>query len=60
MIITIIFPFALKAAVRRQNNLKGNDNGKTPEEMSTGVTSSLDRKIFHNWGFPVYILDAKP
>ena len=56
----MIWKFALVASADRMNNLHADINVKTPEMKSSdtiGVTTWLSN--FHNFGCPVYILDAR-
>ena len=55
IIITMIWPFVVKADTRRQNKLILNKNGKTAEEIFYGIASEFDPKNLHTWGCPVYV-----
>lgn len=59
-ITTILWPFALKAAQDRLNQLNVGLDGKTPDMKFSGVAAmALSLRDFHTFGCPCYILDNK-
>ena len=56
----MLWPFALKAAQDRINQLNVNLEGTTPDMRFSGVTAaSLRLRDFHTFGCPCYILDSR-
>ena len=59
-ITQILWPFALKCAEDRLNNLHVDIDGQTAEmRFSKSPTASVDLRNFHSFGCPCYILDAR-
>ncbi len=59
-ITTMLWPFALKAAQDRTNQLHVNLDGLTPKmAFSDIVTATLRLCAFHTWGCSCYILDSR-
>ena len=59
-ISTMFWPFALKAAQDRLNQLNVGLDGKTPDMKFSGVASmSLRLRDFHTFGCPCYVLDSR-
>ena len=59
-ITTMLWPYALKAAQDRINQLNIDLHGKTPDMKFSGVASTnLRMRDFHTWGCPCYILDSR-
>src|SRR6056300_1274480 len=59
-ITTMLWPFALKAAQDRLNQLNIDLDGKTPDMKFSGVASmALRLRDFHTFGCPCYILDSR-
>ena len=57
-ITTMLWPFAVKAAVDRLNNLTMDLNGQTPASRFYGTEKGVDVKEYHPFGCPVFVLDA--
>eukprot|EP00978_Attheya_sp_CCMP212_P006292 scaffold14257_cov69-Attheya_sp.AAC.1 len=59
-ITTMLWPFALKAAVKSHNDFYLHQDNKTPIEKFTGA-DGLDSAIRdrHTWGCPVFVLDSR-
>ena len=58
-ITTMLWPFALKAAQDRINQLNMNLDGKTPDMRFSGVAAHyINLKDFHTFGCPCYVLDS--
>ena len=56
----ILWPFAILAAIEKENFIKMKKNGLTPAEEFGGIDrSTIGAENFHTWGCPVYVLDAK-
>jgi len=56
----MLWPYALKAAQDRINQLNIDLNGKTPDMKFSGVASTnLRMRDFHTWGCPCYVLDSR-
>ena len=56
----MFWPFALVEAADRMNNLHVDMHGQTPEiKFSKTIGSSTRLSLFHTFGCPVYILDAR-
>ena len=59
-ITTMLWPFALKAAQDRLNQLNMDLDGRTPDMKFSGVAAqSLRLRDFHTFGCPVYVLDGR-
>ena len=59
-ITTMLWPFALKAAQDRLNQLNMNLDGKTPDMKFSGVAAHhIKLKDFHVFGCPCYVLDSR-
>ena len=59
-ITTMLWPFALKAAQDRRNQLNVGLDGKTPDmKFSDVATKSFRLADFHTFGCPCYVLDAR-
>ena len=59
-ITTMLWPFALKAAQDRLNQLNVKLDGRTPDMKYSGVAAaSLRLRDFHTFGCPCYILDSR-
>jgi hypothetical protein len=59
-ISTILWPFALKCAEDRMNNLVHRADGRTPYQTLTGLDQvKLDVSNFHTFGCPCYVLDHR-
>ena len=59
-ITTMLWPFALVASADKMNNLHVDMNGKTPEmKFSDSIGSTTRLSNFHNFCYPVYILDSR-
>ena len=59
-ITTMLWPFALKAAADRKNQLNMDLEGNTPDmKFSDVATKSLRLKDFHTFGCPCYVLDSR-
>lgn len=59
-ISTMLWPFALKAAQDRHNQLNIDLQGKSPDMKFSGVAASTFRfRDFHTFGCPCYILDSR-
>ena len=57
---TMLWPFSLVASTDRMNNLHVDMNGKTSQiKISDTIGSTTWLNNFHNFGCPVYILDAR-
>jgi len=56
----ILWPFAVKCAEDRLNNLTLNDNGITPE-MSFSQSQAMNTRLenYHPFGCPCYVLDSR-
>ena len=56
----ILWPFAIKCAAHRINNLHIDLDGLTPEmRFSQSPTATVDLRNFHTFGCPCYILDSR-
>ena len=56
----ILWPFAVKCAEDRINNLQVDLNGMTAEmRFSDSPTSKIDLRNYHTFGCPCYILDSR-
>ena len=56
----MLWPFALKAAADRKNQLNMDLDGNTPDmKFSDVATKSLRLKDFHTFGCPCYVLDSR-
>ena len=59
-ITTMLWPFALKAAADRRNQLHLDLDGNTPDmKFSDVAAKSLRLKDFHTFGCPCYVLDSR-
>ncbi len=59
-ITTMLWPFALRAAQDRMNQLTVSLKGTTPEmEFSDVASATLRLRDCHTWGCPCYILDSR-
>ena len=59
-ITTMLWPFAIKAARDRMNELNFGIDGKTPDMRFSGVgVKSLRLRDFHTFGCPCYVLDSR-
>jgi hypothetical protein len=59
-ISTILWPFALKCAEDRLNNLVHRSDDRTPYETLAGLDSSgIKVSNFHTFGSPCYVLDQR-
>jgi len=58
-ITTMLWPYAIKAAAERHNNLKLDDTGRSPIEKFSATKSELHICNFHTFGCPVYVLDSR-
>jgi hypothetical protein len=59
-ISTMLWPFALKAAQDRLNQLNVGLDGKTPDMRFSGVAAAnLKLRDFHTFGCPCYVLDSR-
>ncbi|KAL7462893.1 hypothetical protein ACHAXS_003265 [Conticribra weissflogii] len=59
-ITTMLWPFALKAAQDRMNQLHVNLDGQTSKMAFSDIATTTFRiRDFHNWGCPCYILDSR-
>jgi len=59
-ITTMFWPFALKAAQDRLNQLNMSLDGRTPDMKFSGVAAqTLRLRDFHTFGCPVYVLDSR-
>ena len=59
-ITTMLWPFALKAAQDRMNQLNMDLDGRTPDMKFSGVAAhTLRLRDFHTFGCPVYVLDSR-
>ena len=57
---TMLWPFSLKAAQERMNELNVCIGGKTPDMRFSGVgVKSLRLQDFHTFGCPCYVLDSR-
>ena len=60
MIDTMFWPFAMKAAAERHNNLNLDKSGKTPTSKLYDVpVENVPVKTYHTLFCPVYVLDAR-
>ena len=57
-ISSMLWPFALKTACERLNELSINENGETPISRLAGAAGLIVKQIYHTFGCPVFILDA--
>ncbi len=58
-ILTILWPFALKCAEDRLNNLVHQADGRTPYQTIASLEASkIKLSNFHTFGSPCYVLDA--
>ncbi|KAL7464723.1 hypothetical protein ACHAXS_005078 [Conticribra weissflogii] len=56
----MLWPFALKAAQDRMNQLTVNLNGTTPEmDFSSIASATLRLRDCHTWGCPCFVLDSR-
>ena len=56
----MLWPFALKAAQDRLNQINVNLDGKTPDMRFSGVAANNIRlRDFHTFGCPCYVLDSR-
>ena len=59
-ITTMLWPYALKAAQDRMNQLNIDLDGRTPDMKFSGVVSKVLRlRDFHTFGCPCYVLDSR-
>ncbi len=59
-ITTMLWPFALKAAQDRLNQLNIGFDGRTPDMKFSGVAAqTLRLRDFHTFGCPIYVLDSR-
>ena len=59
-ITTVLWPFVLKAAQDRLNQLNVDISGRTPDMKFSGVAAmALRLRDFHTFGCPCYILDSR-
>ena len=59
-ITTMLWPFALKAAQDRINQLNVDVNGETPDMKFSNVDGrSMKLQDFHTFGCPCYVLDSR-
>ena len=56
MISTILWPYALKAASIRYNQLHFNKDGLSPEQRFSGTTVQPMVTNRHPWGCPVFVM----
>ena len=57
---TMLWPFAVKAAIDRLNNLQIDLDGNTPSSNFFGTSSkSINVDDYHVFGCPVYVLDSR-
>ena len=55
----MLWPFALKAAQDRLNQINVNLDGKTPDMIFSGVAAkNLRLRDFHTFGCPCYVLNS--
>lgn len=55
---TILWPFALRAAVEKHNRIEINPAGLTPQESFSGIHSLPRAPDHHTWGCPIFVLDS--
>ena len=59
VITTVLWPYALQAAVDSHNRLSLDEDGLSPLEKLAGTGEEIIPLDFHTWGCPVYILEAQ-
>ena len=60
MIDTMFWPFTMKAAAERHNNLNLDKSGKTPTSKLYDVPiKNVAVKTYHTLFCPIYVLDAR-
>ena len=55
----MLWPLALLSVAECHNVLKFDANGKISLEKFSGVQGDVGIKHFHNWDYPVYLLDSR-
>ena len=55
----MLCPYALKASAEQLNVLKVDDDAITNMRKFSSITTNINLKLFHTWGFPLYVLDAR-
>ena len=55
----ILWPFALRAAEDRRDHLKLDANGLAPINKFSPTFATINIKLCHPWGCPVFVLDKR-
>ena len=58
-ITTMLWPFAVKAAIERINYLSFDLEGKSPASKFYGTEKAFNINEFHTFGCPVFVLDSR-
>ncbi len=58
MISTLLWPYALKAAEYKHNHLRLDNDGKSRMQKFFNSDASIDIKLQHTFGCPVYVLES--
>ena len=58
-ITTILRPLSLLVVAEFHNVLKVYGQGQTSLDKLFGAQSDVGMNVFHNWGWPVYVLDFR-
>ena len=58
-ITPMLWPFTVSKAIRLENELSMDANGKTPLQRLTASDVPINLRDYHTWGCPVYVLESR-